>query len=106
MYAIILAEGNGSRLWPISREFYPKQFIKLIDNRSLLQLTFSRIASFVPIENIILSTNVELAANVKIQLKKQLNENNLLTVPSSKETAPAQRFYHNHRDFHPDRRYR
>ena len=89
MYAIILAGGNGSRLWPISREFYPKQFLKLTDNNSLLQLTFDRIASFISPENIILSTNVELEANVKIQLEKKLNEKRLLTEPVSKDTAPA-----------------
>ena len=89
MYAIILAGGNGSRLWPISREFYPKQLLKLTANKSLLQSTFERIASFIEPENIILNTNVELAANVKIQLEKKLKEKNLLTEPISKDTAPA-----------------
>ena len=89
MYAIILAGGNGSRLWPISREFYPKQLLKLTANKSLLQSTFERIASFIEPENIILNTNVELASNVKIQLEKKLKEKNLLTEPISKDTAPA-----------------
>lgn len=38
---IILAGGIGSRLWPLSRSAYPKQFLNLIDNSSMLQATFS-----------------------------------------------------------------
>jgi len=89
MYAIILAGGNGSRLWPISREFYPKQLLKLTDNNSLLQSTVERISSFIEPEKIILTTNVELAANVKIQLSKKVKEQNVLSEPISKDTAPS-----------------
>ncbi len=89
MYAIILAGGSGSRLWPISREFYPKQLMKLTDHNSLLQATFARTSSFLNPQKIIVSTNVELAANVKVQLAKVLNEKNVISEPVSKDTAPA-----------------
>ena len=89
MYAIILAGGSGSRIWPLSREFYPKQLLKLTDHNSLLQATYNRLASFLNSDRIILSTNVELAANVKIQLNKLVNEKNVLSEPVSKDTAPA-----------------
>ncbi|HIP39581.1 MAG TPA: mannose-1-phosphate guanylyltransferase/mannose-6-phosphate isomerase, partial [Desulfocapsa sulfexigens] len=41
---VILAGGTGSRLWPLSRELYPKQLLQLIDETSLLQTTMLRVA--------------------------------------------------------------
>ena len=42
MTNIILCSGNGTRLWPISRMFMPKQFVKLFDGKSLFQFTVER----------------------------------------------------------------
>ncbi|MFX8778282.1 sugar phosphate nucleotidyltransferase, partial [Acinetobacter baumannii] len=42
MVPCLLAGGSGTRLWPLSREDYPKQFLKLLDERSLLQTTALR----------------------------------------------------------------
>lgn len=47
---VILCGGSGTRLWPLSRKSFPKQFVPLIDNKSLLQLTIERLASFASIE--------------------------------------------------------
>lgn len=41
---VILCGGSGTRLWPLSRKSFPKQFVPLIDNKSLLQLTLERVA--------------------------------------------------------------
>lgn len=41
---VIMAGGSGSRLWPVSREKYPKPFMKLADGESLLQKAFLRAA--------------------------------------------------------------
>ena len=42
---VILAGGTGSRLWPLSRELYPKQVINLTGDQSLLQTTVQRVAA-------------------------------------------------------------
>ena len=41
---VILCGGSGTRLWPLSRKSFPKQFVPLVGNRSLLQLTLERVA--------------------------------------------------------------
>ena len=41
---VILCGGSGTRLWPLSRKSFPKQFVPLIDGKSLLQLTLERVA--------------------------------------------------------------
>ncbi|MGV2480521.1 UNVERIFIED_CONTAM: mannose-1-phosphate guanylyltransferase/mannose-6-phosphate isomerase, partial [Salmonella enterica subsp. enterica serovar Weltevreden] len=41
---VLLAGGSGTRLWPLSREQYPKQFLSLVDERSLFQNTALRAA--------------------------------------------------------------
>ena len=55
--AVILAGGAGTRLRPLSSDENPKQFLKLFDGRSLLQLTFARVARLLPPEAIYVSTN-------------------------------------------------
>ena len=57
-YCVILAGGLGTRLWPMSRERKPKQFIDVLGiGKSLLQMTYERFASFIDTDNIIIVTN-------------------------------------------------
>lgn len=89
MYGIILAGGSGSRLWPLSRELYPKQLIKLNSGESLLQSTFKRLSNFIDPKNIISVTNIKHLPEVKLQLN-QINPDNLVIAePVAKNTAPA-----------------
>ena len=89
MYGIILAGGSGSRLWPMSRELYPKQLLKLDGDLSLLQSTFKRLHSFIKAEDIISITNIKHANDVKFQLS-QIDKNSVvLAEPMAKNTAPA-----------------
>lgn len=89
MFGIILAGGSGSRLWPLSRELYPKQLLNINSDKSLLQSTFERLQNFMPTENIISITNVKHTANVKFQLESLVKEAVVLSEPLSKNTAPA-----------------
>lgn len=89
MFGVILAGGSGSRLWPLSRELYPKQLLNLNEEKSLLQSTFERLNRFIPAENIISVTNTKHHANIKMQLGELSKNTRILSEPISKNTAPA-----------------
>ncbi|MGN1125126.1 MAG: mannose-1-phosphate guanylyltransferase/mannose-6-phosphate isomerase [Candidatus Gastranaerophilaceae bacterium] len=89
MYGLILAGGSGSRLWPLSRELYPKQLLNLNMEKSLIQSTFERLACFAPSENIISITNTKHVSNVKYQLQSMSKKAQVLAEPVAKNTAPA-----------------
>ena len=52
MFAIIMAGGSGTRFWPASRAHYPKQFLKITSDRSMLEETIARAERFAPIDHI------------------------------------------------------
>jgi mannose-1-phosphate guanylyltransferase len=87
-YAVIMAGGSGLRLWPLSRRSRPKQLLKLVDGRSLLQLTWDRIAGLVPDERIFVCTAEPDAAAVVAELPR-LPADNVLCEPVGRDTANA-----------------
>ncbi len=89
MFGLILAGGSGSRLWPLSRELYPKQLINIQNSESLLQATFERLLECMPDSNIISMTGVKHVSNVRYQLSKLCDNPVILSEPISKNTAPA-----------------
>jgi mannose-1-phosphate guanylyltransferase len=86
--ALILAGGAGTRLRPLSSDENPKQFLKIFDGASLLQMTFDRVARLMPPESIFISTNEQYASKCAAQLPR-LPEVNILTEPARRNTAPA-----------------
>ncbi len=89
MKAIILAGGSGSRLWPLSRDMFPKQLLALENDNSLLQQTYKRLNSFINSDDILTITNVKHYQDVKLQLNKITSSNIVLGEPIGKNTAPA-----------------
>lgn len=92
MYSIILCGGSGTRLWPLSRKNFPKQFLKLYSDYSLLQETFLRMAKIMPAKNIFLVTNKDNYFNVFNQIKdvySSFEKSQIITEPASLNTAPA-----------------
>lgn len=88
-YVAIMAGGIGSRFWPESRNSYPKQFLDILGTgKSLIQWTFERFKNICPVENIFIITNENYIPILKEQLP-DLNENNILSEPSRKNTAPC-----------------
>lgn len=88
-YCVILAGGRGRRLWPCSRDHYPKQFIDFFGvGRTQLQQTFDRFARLLPAENIMVCTNKEYAPLVREQLP-DLHEENIMIEPVNRNTAPS-----------------
>jgi mannose-1-phosphate guanylyltransferase / mannose-6-phosphate isomerase len=91
MKSIILAGGVGTRLWPLSREYYPKQFIQL-DGHSLFQKTYERAVRLSGPENVYVVTNEihrYLVRNQVDELGYALDESHLLVEPEGKNTLPA-----------------
>ena len=88
-YVVIMAGGIGSRFWPMSRTNYPKQFLDILNTgKTLIQWTFDRFASFIPLENIYVVTSREYMPIVAEQLP-DIPMENILGEPSRKNTAPC-----------------
>lgn len=88
-YCVIMAGGVGSRFWPFSRNHKPKQFLDFFGTgRSLLQMTVDRFRPIVPIENILIVTNVLYREEVLAQIP-DLRAEQVLCEPARRNTAPC-----------------
>jgi len=89
--AIILAGGSGTRLWPLSRSNYPKQFLKLSGGKSLLQQTAERLLKLIPPEDIIVVTNNDYRFHVMADLDaiSPALSKDMVLEPARRNTAPA-----------------
>ncbi len=91
MKIVVLAGGGGTRLWPLSRQDFPKQFLHFGDHLSLLQKTVGRFFNAPFVQEVVVATNGQYFPLVKMQLEKMDNENkaDILLEPVRRNTAPA-----------------
>lgn len=88
-YLVILAGGAGSRLWPISSEELPKQFLDILGcGRTLIQLTLERFNGLIPKENVWVVTAEKYREIVMEQLP-EIPSSNILCEPCRRNTAPC-----------------
>ena len=87
-FPVILAGGSGTRLWPLSRSLYPKQFLKLANEKSLLQNTIDR-ATAVCDGQLIIVCNEDHRFLTAEQMRESDQEGVILLEPAMRNTAPA-----------------
>jgi len=87
-YVVIMAGGSGTRLWPLSRKGMPKQLLKLVDGRSLLQLAVSRALTLVDADHVFICagrTHMDVIAEQLPMIPAQ----NLLAEPMGRDSLAA-----------------
>lgn len=87
-HVVILAGGEGTRLWPLSRGRRPKQLLRLNGDRSLIQQTVDRVLPLVPAERVLVVTERSHADELRAQLP-ELPPANILVEPTRRNTAGA-----------------
>lgn len=86
--ALIMAGGKGTRFWPLSTEKKPKQFLNLVGEDTMIQMTVNRIKPIIPMERIFVCTGEMYVDLVKEQLP-ELPERNIIVEPEGRNTAPC-----------------
>lgn len=87
-YAVIVAGGSGTRLWPLSRRNLPKQMQKFISDKTLIDETVERLSGFVHKDNIYVSTTGNYAAKIK-ELLPEIPADNIIVEPVARGTTAA-----------------
>ncbi|KUG02833.1 mannose-1-phosphate guanylyltransferase (gdp) [hydrocarbon metagenome] len=88
MYAVIMAGGKGERFWPLSRCDKPKQFLSLLGQRTMLQMTADRLQGLLPPANIYVVTDLIYQELVREQLP-ELPPGNIILEHCGRDTAAA-----------------
>ncbi len=89
-YAVILAGGQGSRFWPLSREYLPKQFLSIAGKDTFLEATLRRTLKIIPKNNVFIVTHRIYLKEIKRYLKKfAIPQENVILEPRPLNTLPA-----------------
>ena len=88
MYALIMAGGSGTRLWPLSRENRPKQTIRLVGEHTMFQHAVERVRPVFPLERILVVTRAQYV-DVLHEQTPELPLENFIIEPMGRGTAPA-----------------
>jgi Mannose-1-phosphate guanylyltransferase len=86
--ALIMAGGKGERFWPLSTDEKPKQFLNLLGEKTMIQMTVNRLNKFIPIERIFIVTAENYVNLVREQLPK-IPKENIILEPIGRNTAPC-----------------
>ena len=88
MYHVILAGGSGTRFWPYSRKTKPKQLLKIIGDKSMINITIDRILQFSTIDKIYIVASKSLCELIYKEVPS-IPKSNLIIEPEGRNTAPA-----------------
>ncbi|HKB88268.1 MAG TPA: sugar phosphate nucleotidyltransferase [Patescibacteria group bacterium] len=89
LYALILAGGGGTRLWPKSLEKTPKQFLKIFGGKTLTEITGERLSKMLPWEKIFVVTTTKSYGDKIKELLPKIPKENVLVEPERKDSAAA-----------------
>ena len=89
IYALIVAGGGGTRMWPKSREATPKQFLKLFNKKTLMQITSERLGKIIPWKNIYVITVSNAYKKEIVKEVPKLHPKNIIVEPMRRDSAPA-----------------
>ncbi len=88
LHVFVMAGGSGERFWPMSRTTKPKHLLRLLGDRTMLEITVRRLEGVVPWDRVFVLTNAAQAGAVRDELPF-LARQNILIEPEKRDTAPA-----------------
>src|SRR5262245_13035040 len=68
LYPVIMAGGSGTRFWPLSRQLFPKQLLRIMGDETLIQQTMRRVVCASAPDRVMISTNPAQAESIRVQL--------------------------------------
>ena len=91
LYPVIMAGGSGTRFWPLSRQLFPKQLLRIMGDETLIQQTMRRVICASAPNRVMISTNPSQAESIRVQLSewKDAISDNYVLEPEGRNTAPA-----------------